>query len=198
MPRNVERDQEARKERCEQILAVAVELFAKKGLDATKISDIAAKVGISHGLVYNYFQSKEEIYASLINKNLNSMREQLEKVVHLKVPPIDKLKLLVDRLLEDKWEDAWFHHIFVDQIMTSDSIAEEIKISVRERIANSLDIIADIFAEGQRKGELLEGNPKEHALFLMSCIRSSSLCQRQDLYVNSSTQSILHYFKPHR
>ncbi|WP_028552859.1 TetR/AcrR family transcriptional regulator [Paenibacillus sp. UNC451MF] len=196
MPRNVERDQEARKERCEQILSVAVELFAKKGLDATKISDIAAKVGISHGLVYNYFQSKEEIYASLINKNLNSMRELIEKVIHLPVSPLEKLKILVDHMLKNKWEDALFHQIFVDQMLTSESIAEDIKASVRKRITDNLDTIAEIFAEGQRKGELLDGNPKEHALFIMSCIRASCLSERQELYVKSDSQSILHYFQP--
>ncbi|GAA4846760.1 hypothetical protein GCM10023310_26010 [Paenibacillus vulneris] len=196
MPRNVVRDQEARKERSEQILSVAVELFAKKGLDATKISDIAAKVGISHGLVYNYFRSKEEIYASLINKNLDRMREQLEEVVQMTASPVEKLSFLIEHMVRDKWEEALFHQLFVDQLLASDSIADEIKESFRKRIAENLDTIAGIFAEGQRNGEILAGNPKEHALFLMSCIRASSLCQRQELYIRSDARSILQYFIP--
>ncbi|MCS7464582.1 TetR/AcrR family transcriptional regulator [Paenibacillus doosanensis] len=194
LPRNVERDQEARKERCEQILSVAVQLIAQKGLEATKISDIAAKVGISHGLVYNYFQSKEELFASLLNKNLDSLRHHLEQVVKLPGPALEKLTALVENMLRNQWDDALFHQMFIDQILTSDSIGEELKQSVRERISDNLDIIAALFREGQKEGSILDGDPRQHSLVLMSCIRSATLFKRRELYVRFDAQSILRYF----
>ncbi|MFE5323009.1 TetR/AcrR family transcriptional regulator [Paenibacillus sp. NPDC056579] len=194
MPRNVERDLEARKERCQQILSVAVELFATKGLDATKISDIAAKVGISHGLVYNYFKSKEEIYASLINMNLNSLKEHLDQVATLPAGPLEKLSLLADNLLRHKWDDALFHQIFVDQIMTSDTIPEELKQSVRRGISDNVDKVADLFAEGQRAGVILEGDPRDHSLFFLSYIQVSTACERHGLYVRSKPETVMRYF----
>lgn len=45
-------------------------------MEATKISDIAQKAGMSYGLIYNYFKSKDEIYMSLIKRNLNGFIEE--------------------------------------------------------------------------------------------------------------------------
>ena len=49
-------------ERREEILGAAIRVFAGKGYDKTTISDIAKEIGISQGLCYRYYQSKEEIY----------------------------------------------------------------------------------------------------------------------------------------
>lgn len=48
-------------ERREQIKKAARKVFAIKGIAGTKISMIAAEAGISQGLTYRYFQSKEEL-----------------------------------------------------------------------------------------------------------------------------------------
>lgn len=45
----------------------ALELFAENGYHATSISQIATKAGISKGLTYNYFNSKQELLEALIS-----------------------------------------------------------------------------------------------------------------------------------
>jgi len=194
LARNAERDQEARKERCGQILSAAVELFAKKGLDATKISDIAAKAGISHGLVYNYFKSKEEIFASLIHMNLNMMKEHLEQVAMMPVGPMEKLTVFADNLINNKWDDALFHQLFVDQVMTSETIAEELKQSVRSRTWDNVDKVAEMFAEGQQSGLIMDGNPTDHALFFLSYIQTMILCKRHGYSDRTEPQQVVKYF----
>ena len=62
MARNKDLNQKMKDERREQILSNALILFAAKGLSATKITDISAASGISQGLLYHYFESKEEIH----------------------------------------------------------------------------------------------------------------------------------------
>ena len=55
-----------RDERKKQIMRAAIKVFAENGIRLTKISNIAKEAGISHGLVYHYFESKEELlYESL-------------------------------------------------------------------------------------------------------------------------------------
>ena len=49
-------------ERKQEILEAALRVFARKGYDKTSISDIAGEIGISQGLCYRYFPSKEVIY----------------------------------------------------------------------------------------------------------------------------------------
>jgi AcrR family transcriptional regulator len=57
MPRPSTENQRIRDERHRHLLRAAARVFARKGLMATTISDIAAAAHVSHGLAYHYFAS---------------------------------------------------------------------------------------------------------------------------------------------
>lgn len=57
----------------------ALELFANKGFHTTTVSDIAKKAGVSKGLMYNYFRSKEELLKEIIMSGVNSTMQFLDK-----------------------------------------------------------------------------------------------------------------------
>jgi len=65
MPRNLERDIQLREDRKKHILKTALPLFVANGLQGTTISEIAKAAGMSKGLIYNYFESKVELYSIL-------------------------------------------------------------------------------------------------------------------------------------
>ncbi|MHB8066006.1 MAG: helix-turn-helix domain-containing protein, partial [Ruminiclostridium sp.] len=58
--------EEQKEKRREEILSVGLDLFIRKGYAATKISDIAEHVGMSVGLLFHYFKSKEKLYEELV------------------------------------------------------------------------------------------------------------------------------------
>lgn len=64
-PRTAKQYEVIRKERQEMLKATALKLFSTNGYQATSISTIAKEAGISKGLMYNYFESKEELLISL-------------------------------------------------------------------------------------------------------------------------------------
>ena len=68
MPRTEEQFEEIRDRRRSQIMDTALELFASEGYFTTSISRIAQKAGISKGLMYNYFESKEDLVVEIIDK----------------------------------------------------------------------------------------------------------------------------------
>jgi len=55
--------------RRQAILVVARELFQAQGYAATSMSEIAARLGGSKGTLYNYFRSKEELFAAFMQDN---------------------------------------------------------------------------------------------------------------------------------
>ncbi|MDD3369087.1 MAG: TetR/AcrR family transcriptional regulator [Lachnospiraceae bacterium] len=55
-------------ERKQEIVDAAIRVFARKGYEKTSISDIAKEIGISQGLCYRYFPSKEAVYDAGIDK----------------------------------------------------------------------------------------------------------------------------------
>ncbi len=72
-PRSAKQFDDIRKQKKELILESALELFAENGFHATSISQIAKKAGISKGLIYNYFESKNEILNEIIKVGFDSI-----------------------------------------------------------------------------------------------------------------------------
>ncbi|HAJ99017.1 MAG TPA: hypothetical protein DCM62_03230 [Bacteroidales bacterium] len=66
-PRTQEQFENIRQAKKEQILWASLALFANNGYQSTIIGDIAKKAGISKGLLYNYFESKEGILLQLLD-----------------------------------------------------------------------------------------------------------------------------------
>lgn len=73
MPRTIKQFEEIRENRKALIMETALELFANEGYYPTSISRIAKKAGISKGLMYNYFPSKEALIRAIIDKGLNDL-----------------------------------------------------------------------------------------------------------------------------
>jgi AcrR family transcriptional regulator len=55
--------------RREQILAVALDVFAEKGVTGSTVRDIAREAGITEGLIYHYFPSKSALVEAVIERN---------------------------------------------------------------------------------------------------------------------------------
>lgn len=58
----------SRAERMEQTLAVAHELFAQRGYAAVTMDEVAAAVGVTKPLLYNYFGNKERLYVTCMER----------------------------------------------------------------------------------------------------------------------------------
>jgi AcrR family transcriptional regulator len=72
-PRTEQQFEEIRESRKKLILDTALELFATEGFHTTTISKIASKAGISKGLIYNYFESKEDLIKTIIFDGLDNV-----------------------------------------------------------------------------------------------------------------------------
>jgi AcrR family transcriptional regulator len=78
MPRTEEQYEEIRESRKAQIMETALELFASGGYHETPISKIASKAGISKGLMYNYFSSKEELIKEIIHEGVKNFLKSFD------------------------------------------------------------------------------------------------------------------------
>ena len=72
-PRTASQFREIREERRAQLLDIALKLFADEGYHNTTINEIARKAGISKGLIYNYFKSKEELLLEVISRSMDEI-----------------------------------------------------------------------------------------------------------------------------
>ena len=64
-------------ERRAGILDAALAVFSARGFHSSSIDDIAREAGISKALIYEHFESKQELYADLLERNANELFERL-------------------------------------------------------------------------------------------------------------------------
>lgn len=76
-PRSPQQYKTIRNEKRQLIMEVALRLFAKEGFHSTSVAKIAKEAGISKGLLYNYFKSKEELFMQIIEKHTNDIHSLL-------------------------------------------------------------------------------------------------------------------------
>jgi AcrR family transcriptional regulator len=62
----------------ERIVGAAVKLFARQGWDGTTTRDLAMAAGIATGTLFNYFQSKEAVAATLVAEALAKAQQEFE------------------------------------------------------------------------------------------------------------------------
>lgn len=91
-------------ERRQQLLERGAELFTSHPYEELSMSKIAAEVGISKGLLYHYFPSKQAYFEATLGAWAEQLRERTEPDPDL--PPIEQLKGSLDAFLELVEENA--------------------------------------------------------------------------------------------
>jgi AcrR family transcriptional regulator len=64
-------------QRKDQILNAAEQVFTKKGLDQTRMDDIAEETGLSKGTLYLYFKSKDDLIIAILERIFQGVFKQL-------------------------------------------------------------------------------------------------------------------------
>jgi AcrR family transcriptional regulator len=67
-------------ERRETILRAAAEVFAESGYRAAKVSDVAARVGVSEPVIFQNFGSKSALFAAVIGRAAAQARDSLDEL----------------------------------------------------------------------------------------------------------------------
>jgi AcrR family transcriptional regulator len=82
-------------DRRERILTSAAELFARRGVAATTVRQIADEVGILSGSLYHHFESKEAIVDEIVSTYLDELRARYQEVPEPGADPRERLHHLV-------------------------------------------------------------------------------------------------------
>ena len=89
-PRSSEANRLMRQRARDRILAGSFQVFREKGFHGASMSEIARAAGVSKGLAYNYFSSKEELVAAVLEVRLDHL---LEVVGSLEEQPTPRAQL---------------------------------------------------------------------------------------------------------
>src|SRR5215467_13852005 len=98
-----------REDRMEQTLSVAHELFAEHGYAAVKMDEIAAAVGVTKPLLYNYFGNKERLYIACMERAGDALSATIAEAIATSATPGDTLRAGVEAFFAflDSDRAAW-------------------------------------------------------------------------------------------
>jgi AcrR family transcriptional regulator len=170
-PRSEEANIRIKDDRQKQILCSALKVFIHKGFAAAKMSDIASEAGLSYGLMYHYFQSKEEIYAELVKGAIEASKQALEKAQEEEMEPIDKIRALIVRIFASvgQRESAGYYFVLMMGAMTSGAYPA-LSMERSQGPGRPFEMLICIIEDGQRKGQIMQGSPAELATTFFSAI----------------------------
>jgi AcrR family transcriptional regulator len=147
----------SRGERVEQTLEVAHRLFAERGYADVTMDEIAAEVGVTKPLLYNYFGNKERLYIACMEQAGDSLIETVGAAIAGTDSPGDALGAGVRAFFAflDTDRAAWAV-LFDETLPNSGEVAEKVA-SYRGQIVElvSASLLAQI-PEGLRDGYRVE------------------------------------------
>ncbi|WP_379153880.1 TetR/AcrR family transcriptional regulator [Paenibacillus sp. sgz5001063] len=167
MPRTKEKFDEMRLVTIEKIKQAGLHLFAKKGLAATNIKEIAKTANVSLGLIYHYYKSKDDLYLALANEAMDKSALVLDELHNMYANAAEKLEAFTEIFLNAvNKEDGIYYFILISQLSETNS-PEENK-SLLDRKLQSIQNLALIVKEGQKSGECVDGDAFQLAATFIS------------------------------
>jgi AcrR family transcriptional regulator len=145
-----------------------LEIFIRKGYSATKISDIAEQVGMSVGLLFHYFASKEALYEELITIGISGPMSVMDVTDK---EPLMFFENITNQIFHLILKDSFSSKMFV--LMNQAFYNEAAPQSIKDKL-QSFDVYTPttlIIQKGQANGTIREGNPYALAIAFWCAIQ---------------------------
>jgi AcrR family transcriptional regulator len=173
-PRRAEQYEQLKQERRQALLRAARGVFARKGLAAAKIGDVAAEAEISHGLIYHYFPHKEALFAAVVEETVQSWEALVAQARQRPGPPWERLTWLCEQTISGMGE-APAHMLVIVHAFTEDAAPREVRTALERYNRQVNEQLAALIAEGQHSGAVAPGEPAELARALVAMLQGLTI-----------------------
>ena len=139
------------------ILEATHELLAQKGFVAMTMDDVAQRVGIAKGSLYQHFKSKEELLAAVLISFMDRISTFIENLPS-KQSPIDRLKQTYRRAIELRFQRG-FPDLFNAKLSVKDVLIKNAAyVASSDRMWEALE---RLFDDAKRAGSITTEIPTE-------------------------------------
>lgn len=132
------------------IILAAQKVFQKWGLNKTTMEDIAEEAGKGKSTLYYYYQSKEEIFETVINNEFNQILSNAKKAIQDLASPKEKLKKYVSVSLTEIKNYAIVYPIVREEIKGNKTFIEKIRKNFE---ASETNFVKEILTSGVQQNE---------------------------------------------
>ena len=137
-------------DRRRQILDAAIRVFARQGFNACRVSDIAREANVAYGLVYHYFDSKDQVLNELFVERWSLLLQAIEEVDRQDVPAREKLDAVAGFIIDSYRHDPQLMKVIIIEVTRA---ANSFTRTHLAEIRQAFDLIAKIVRDAQEAGE---------------------------------------------
>jgi TetR/AcrR family fatty acid metabolism transcriptional regulator len=143
------RPQPATADKRRLILDAAVRVFARRGFNGCRVSDIADEAGVAYGLVYHYFRSKDEVLDTLFLERWNVMLDVIRELDGRDMAPRDELRAITSFIVDSYRHDPELMKVIIVEVTrAANSFGQTHLAKIRE----AYELIARIVERAQADG----------------------------------------------
>lgn len=170
-------------ERKEKILEVGIKEFASKGYEKANINIIAKKAGISIGLMYKYFSTKEDLFITCIQRGMSILDDAIDEILQSNDKLIVKAEKLIRTTCQLSQRDANYVKLYneITSERDSEKAMEFAKAIEGETSKKYVKCITDALAKGDVRQDM---DPRLFAFFLDNLLTSLQFSFTCDYYRN--------------
>jgi TetR/AcrR family fatty acid metabolism transcriptional regulator len=132
------------------ILDAAVRVFARQGFHTCRVSDIADEAGVAYGLVYHYFQSKDEVLDTLFLERWGIMLEAIREIDARDIPARGKLRAIASFIVDSYRHDPDLMKVIIVEVTRAANSFGQAHLA---HITEAYRLIGGIVSQAQERGE---------------------------------------------
>jgi AcrR family transcriptional regulator len=156
------------KERRNQLLRIAKELFSESGFRSTTTKAIATAAGVTEGIIFKHFASKKDLYASILDNKakeirIESWKDELDELARCNDDKSLALSV-VKYILETDREDPQFQKLTLQAALSGEPLYE----ITAQRLLPLHDFLYKYIKKRQKQGAFQKCDPKIAAYFVVS------------------------------
>jgi TetR/AcrR family transcriptional regulator, fatty acid metabolism regulator protein len=137
------------------ILDAAIRVFARRGFHACRVSDVADEAGVAYGLVYHYFDSKEEILNTLFQERWQLMLDAIVQIDRSERPARDKLYSVASFIIDSyRHEPDLMKVIIVEVTRAANSFGRQHLETIRDAYGLIAQIVEHARQDGSFKADI--------------------------------------------
>ena len=159
-PRGKKLNEQMRADASARITRAALEVFAEYGYHGTTMEQIMRASGLSKGLVYHYFPSKEKIFFYLVDTALDISRNTWQDALDSPGTAWEKIEKLSENIVKVAFTDESSRYsLIMVQATTQGKGIPGLMEHIYQRMAYSSRLLP-LIIEAQESGEAVQGDPE--------------------------------------
>lgn len=134
-----------------KIMEAAIKVFAERGFERTRITDVAKRAGTAYGLVYYYFENKEKLLKDILKENWIEFLRIINEVKTGKKGFKKKVEEICSFLVKIYSQFPELLKVVVIEYSRSPRLSDK---EIRNYLSEAVDAMGEIVKDAQKKGEI--------------------------------------------